>query len=176
MIAKLVVIAACAQLAACGSSKELEKPKPSAESELASYEQSFRPSDYDLDVKAFLADRKKEHELKVPPAEPPRTEPLVVVSGFRVQLLATTEVDEANALKADAETAFAGEWFYVIFDPPTYKVRGGNFLDRETAEAYAKLLQDSGYPDAWVVPEKVYKNIPPRPASTPPAETAPPKK
>jgi hypothetical protein len=176
MIVKFVVIVACSLIVGCGGSKELEKSKPPAESVLTSYEKTFRPSDYDVDVKTFLADLKKEPDPKTAPTEPPKAEPLSVASGFRVQLLATTDVDEANALKADAEAAFAGEWFYVIFDPPTYKLRAGNFVEREEAEAYAKLLQDSGYSDAWVVPEKVFKNIPPRPASVQPADTPPPKK
>jgi hypothetical protein len=173
MIARLVTIAACVLAAGCGGSKELEKEKPSAENKATSYEKSFRPSDYDRDIKAILAELKNAQELKAPPPEPPKPEPLVVGSGFRVQLLATTDVDEVNAMKAEAEAAFVGEWFYIIFDPPMYKLRAGNFVDREQAEAYAKLLQDSGYEEAWVVPEKVFKNIPPRTPSVQPTDTAP---
>jgi hypothetical protein len=70
-------------------------------------------------------------------------------------------------MKADAETQFPEEWFYVVYDAPTYKVRAGNFLERYEADRFGKLLAEKGYRDAWVVPEKVYKDAPPRPPQTP---------
>ncbi|MBF8248556.1 MAG: SPOR domain-containing protein, partial [Bacteroidetes bacterium] len=48
-------------------------------------------------------------------------------------------------------------------DPPSYKLRVGNFLNRADAEVYAQTFAAQGFPDAWVVPERVIKNIQPRP-------------
>ena len=166
-------IAVCALLIGCGGSKELEKPRPtSPNSELNKYEAEFRPSDYDMDVKVFFSELRREKERKSIPSEPAATEAPIVVPGFRVQLLATGEIDEANAKKAEVEAAFPGEWFYIAYDPPTYKLRAGNFLNRTDADMYAKLLSEKGFPDAWIVPERVFKNIQPRP--TPQLQEQPP--
>ncbi len=138
------------------------------------YEKDFRPSDYDMDVKVFLSEMKKGKDVRVNPAEPVVVEPPVVVPGYRVQLFATPEIDEANAKKNEAETAFPGQWFYLEYDPPTYKLRAGNFLNRNDADSYARYLAENGFPDAWIVPERVVKNIQPRIAPQP-QELSPPK-
>lgn len=159
----------------CGSSRETETSKgipPEAE-ELRRYEAEFRPSDYDVDVKTFFADLRKENERGKTAVEPPTTEPPVVVPGFRVQMLATSEIDEANAKKTEAEAAFPGEWFYIVFDPPTYKLRAGNFLRRADADTFARSISEQGYPDAWVVPERVIKNVLPRERPPQPEEHQP---
>lgn len=150
--------------AGCSSSKETEKskaPTPTT-TELQRYESDFRPSDYDVDAKTFLSDLRKEKELKSKQPEQPTAEPIVTVPGFRVQMFASSEIDSANARKLEAETAFPGEWFYVVYDPPTYKLRAGNFLTRADADVYAQFVAENGFPDAWIVPERVYKNIGPR--------------
>jgi hypothetical protein len=160
----------------CGGSKELEKPKiPSAENGDTANESVFRPSEYDMDVKVFFSELRKEKERKAIPSEPALLEPAVIVPGFRVQLFATEDIDEANLKKAEAEAAFPEEWFYIVFDPPAYKLRSGNFLSRPEADEYAKLLADNFFPDAWVVPERVIKNIKPRPLQQVPQEQQPPK-
>ena len=161
-------IVACSLLIGCRGSKELEKPKPTdTASDLKKYESEFRPSDYDMDVKVFFSELRREKERKTIPSEPAVTEALIIVQGFRVQLLATGEIDEANRKKAEVEAAFPEEWFYIAYDPPIYKLRAGNFLSRADADVYAKLFSEKGFPDAWVVPERVIKNIQPRPVQQP---------
>ncbi len=98
-----------------------------------------------------------EKKERADPYDPP-----VVVQGFRVQLFSTPEIDEANKKKVQAEAAFPDEWFYVVYDQPTYKLRGGNFVNRAGADAFAKYLTGKGFPDAWIVPEKIVKNPRPR--------------
>jgi hypothetical protein len=165
----MFVIIAALIVVGCGGSKELEKAKPSETASIVKeYEDKFRPSDYDMDAKIFLSELKREKEKKNAPGESPTTDPTVLISGFRVQMLATTDIDEANA---EAEATLVGEWLYITFDPPAYKLRAGNFLVRDDAEEYAKFLQENGYPDSWVVPEKVFKNVQPRPIP-PPTEPA----
>ena len=149
--------------AGCGGSKEAEKSNADvAVAEMRKYEADFHPSDYDMDVKVFLSELTKEKDHKTVTTEPSTVEPPVVVPGYRVQLLATPEIDEANTKKTEAETAFPDQWFYLVYDPPVYKLRAGNFLSRSDADAYARYLSDHGYPDAWIVPERVVKNIQPR--------------
>ncbi len=86
----------------------------------------------------------------------------ILVQGFRVQLFSTSQIDEVNAKKARAEAAFPEQWFYVVYEAPMYKLRGGNFVHRTEADSYAKYLTNKGFPDAWVVPEKILTNPQPR--------------
>ncbi len=153
----------------CSSPKETAKKSDTSttENEMATYETGFRPSDYDVDTKVFFSELKRESERKSIPSEPAVIEPPIIVSGFRVQLLSTTNIDEANTRKAEAEAAFPTEWFYIAYDPPAYKLRAGNFLNRADAESYMTFLSENGYLDAWVVPEKVVKNIQPKLIPTP---------
>jgi hypothetical protein len=162
-------------IAGCGSTREAEKMKtPSvATTDLQRYESEFRPSDYDLDVNVFLADLRKEKERKSIHTQQPLPEQTATLPGFRVQLFASSEIDSAVARKTEAEAAFPGEWFYIVYDPPTYKLRGGNFLNRADADAYAQFVSSNGFPDAWIVPERVFKNIPPRHISPPNPEELP---
>lgn len=98
-----------------------------------------------------------EKKEKVNPSNTP-----TIIQGYRVQLFSTSEIDDANAKKARAEAAFPDEWFYVVYDAPRYKLRGGNFVNRSSADAFAKHLTEKGFPDAWTVPEKILKNPQPR--------------
>lgn len=161
-------------LAGCASSPERgsEGREGGAPSALRQYENQFTPSDYDPDRPANAA---PDSGLGLRPVSADMTAPLPVamVPGFRVQLVATSSIDEVNARKTQAEEAFPGEWYYIEFDPPTYKLRAGNFQTRFEADRFARMLAARGFGDAWTVPERVFLSPPPPP---PPAKTqaAPP--
>lgn len=156
-------------LTGCGSSQE------SAEKgNLKDYEATFHPSEYDQPLEIFFpevhnATVKDSSAIAALPVQPPE-----LTQGYRVQIFATSSYDEAMSVKAAADSVFTDEWFYVVYDPPTYKVRAGNFLERYKADRFAKLLTEEGYKNSWVVPEKVFSAPPPRPAPAP-AEQSPPK-
>ncbi len=146
-------------LAGCGSTKETSEG-----TSLKEYEATFRPSDFDQPLQELLpraqgAAAKDSSAAIALPVLPPE-----LTQGYRVQIFATTSYDEAMSVKAAADSMFTDQWFYVVYDPPTYKVRAGNFLERYEADRFAKLLSEKGYNDSWVVPEKVFSNPPPRPA------------
>jgi hypothetical protein len=154
-------------LARCGPSSETQKEDASPDSaeDLWKYEAEFHPSDYEPDVAAILDEIKQiTKEDREAPAEIHSTEPVELVSGFRVQIFASSNIDVANAAKLEAEGLFPQQWFYLVYDAPTYKIRAGNFVRRYDADKFAKLLAEQGYRDAWIVPERVYKNPPERPA------------
>ena len=77
-----------------------------------------------------------------------------VGTGYRVQLIQTTEPDEAKDVERDAVLRF-DEGVYRIFDPPFYKVRVGDFADWYDAEKIQKLAILKGFREAWVVRTKV---------------------
>ena len=78
----------------------------------------------------------------------------VEISGFRVQIFATSEEHEARSIEEEALLTFTVP-VYLTFDPPNYKIRIGNCRTREEATAIKKTANKKGYRDAWVVPSKV---------------------
>lgn len=87
-------------------------------------------------------------------------------AGFRVQLLSTRNVAEADSVRdyfvAWADSTIAGYEpdAYVVFRSPNYRVRAGDFQNRDRAIHFSGMLK-SRYPDAWVVHERIEpSNVP----------------
>lgn len=152
-------------LIACGPSSEAtrEDKLPEHVEGLSKYEVDFQPSDYDPDVGAILEQDKKSTENDQEAlVDITSKEPVEFVPGFRVQILSSSSIDQANAAKLEAEALFPEQWFYLVYDAPTYKIRAGDFVQRFEADKFARQLAEHGYRDAWIVPERVYKNPPKR--------------
>lgn len=81
-------------------------------------------------------------------------------AGYRIQLISTRNVAEADSVRdhfvAWADSVIAGYEAdsYVIFRSPNYRVRVGDFQDRQRAIHFSGMLK-SKYPDAWVVHERI---------------------
>ena len=78
----------------------------------------------------------------------------IIIEGYRVQVLATRERFKAEKLQSDLEELFEYK-IYVIFEAPNYKVRIGDFIDRQKAEKFRKKLSDNGYSSAWIIRTKI---------------------
>ena len=148
----------------CTASEETTAEKTNdQDGRLRRLEMSFRPSDYDRPAKTSRKDilapesAVSDSSTATNPASTSEQVP-----GFRVQIVSTTSIDDANAQKALAESLFPGEWFYLQYDQPTYKIRAGNFLIRFDAERFRDQVSEKGFPGAWVVPERVFRQPPPR--------------
>jgi hypothetical protein len=76
------------------------------------------------------------------------------VAGFRVQLIATDSEVDARELEQKALLDFKNN-VYLIFDPPNYKVRVGDFQDRAQANEFKERAVRLGYVNAWVVQSRV---------------------
>lgn len=80
--------------------------------------------------------------------------------GYRVQILSTRDVVHADTTRdgfiAWADTTLAGYQpsAYVFFRQPYYRVRAGDFRDRELAIEFSRILKQY-YPDAWVVHDRI---------------------
>ena len=85
-------------------------------------------------------------------------ENLNTIPGFRVQIGSTQNLSEAVTERAKAETLLSGYNVYIIDDSPYYKVRIGDFRVRYNAAQAANLISSRGFPEAWVVPDNVFKN------------------
>jgi len=74
--------------------------------------------------------------------------------GFRVQIFSSFEKDEAERIAENARNKL-NEKVYVEFDPPYYKVRIGNIIDSEEAEALKTEIRSYGYSESLVVRTRI---------------------
>ena len=160
-----IVLIPAALLSACTPGRETthESPSSAPQDPMTRFEADFRPSDHDTlpaspsHAGAPLMRQDRDNPGNAATAEGEGE----LVQGFRVQIYSTTDIDAAKAKKLEAESYFPSEWFYLQYDPPTYKIRGGNFLQRYEAERFVRLAAEKGFADSWAVPEKVFKQAPP---------------
>lgn len=76
-------------------------------------------------------------------------------SGFRVQVLSTDDLDEANQMRSKIYFATDQKDVYVIFDPPFYKVQLGDFINSADADNLSFKLNQLGYSEARTVNETI---------------------
>jgi len=72
-----------------------------------------------------------------------------VSEGYRVQVLATRYFERADSLAVIMKSTLSDS-VYVDFEAPNYKVRVGDFIDRNSAESLQQDLVQMGYNSAWI--------------------------
>jgi len=60
--------------------------------------------------------------------------------GYRLQVLNTRNREEAFKVKADLLQKFPDQKVFALFQSPYFKIRFGNFTDRDEAEKYKKEI------------------------------------
>ncbi|PKD44553.1 SPOR domain-containing protein [Rhodohalobacter barkolensis] len=81
-------------------------------------------------------------------------------AGYRVQILSTRDVVHADTTRdnfvAWADTTMQGYKpnAYVHFRQPFYRVRAGDFQNREKAIEFSRLIKQE-YPEAWIVHDRI---------------------
>jgi hypothetical protein len=85
--------------------------------------------------------------------------PAEYVQGFRIQVYASSNYQIANSTKAQMIPVFPRDSIYVIYDPPVYKVRLGDFLTKMESTLKLEDAVKNGYKGAWVVPDRVVKHL-----------------
>lgn len=78
-----------------------------------------------------------------------------IVQGFRIQLYSSSNYDEAQGMKNVTQELAVPDSVYIVFDPPVYKLRVGDFVSRYEANQRLLYYISHGYRDAWVVPDRV---------------------
>lgn len=164
----LKILAAVVIVAGCGGTEETIRPAPpTAERQvrkeppkhpMSYYESTLRPAMFDADVDSVRRVHEAERErqaLEIPKDSLVLQEETIL--GFRIQISSTASIDDAGAVKAAAQTLFTADTVYVVYDPPVYKVRVGDFTSRLDANQRLPNVQEGGYPDAWIVPDKVVR-------------------
>ncbi|MFN3134049.1 MAG: SPOR domain-containing protein [Candidatus Kryptonium sp.] len=112
------------------------------------YEKQFNPALYDIKDLVFA------HLL------PTRGEETSL--GYRVQVLVTNRLDSANSVKNFLQSLLSSSNFhsqkvYIIYEPPNYKVRVGDFERLQDASILRKFLIENGFEYAWIVNDRIKK-------------------
>ncbi|MEE9288890.1 MAG: SPOR domain-containing protein [Bacteroidota bacterium] len=126
------------------------------------YEESFRPGDYDPSLSEIL---EQLTDTEQPESDTTTTAVTILadtVQGFRVQVVSTSDIEEASYLRDSVSVFLPDDWVYVIYHTPYYKVRVGDFLSRIEANRMSLFLRKNGFSDAWIVPDRVLKPPPPK--------------
>ena len=77
-----------------------------------------------------------------------------VSEGYRVQVLATRYFERAESLAVIMKNTVSDS-VYVDFEAPNYKVRIGDFIDRDSAESLQQELVQMGYNSAWILRTRI---------------------
>ena len=77
-----------------------------------------------------------------------------VSEGYRVQVLATRYFERAESLAVIMKNTVSDS-VYVDFEAPNYKVRIGDFIDRNSAESLQQELVQMGYYSAWILRTRI---------------------
>lgn len=75
--------------------------------------------------------------------------------GYRVQVVSTDDLNEANQVRAEIYEKTTKKEVYIIFEPPFYKVKVGDFTSKSEAENLRFKLNQLGYNESKVVQETV---------------------
>jgi len=75
--------------------------------------------------------------------------------GFRIQVLSSSNRDNAQKIKTDLMNKFPDHKSYILFQSPNFKVRIGNFLNREEAEKLRKQLNKFFPQGVYVVEDTI---------------------
>ncbi len=157
----LILFVVIGLIAGCSSTKQVSDPLGDRVS--PKYDESFDPNtlnDDDIVIAKI--------EPKVVEAENNNSENQLAdgeikfkeASGFRVQLVATKNIESATLTEQEAKDLFdtMKHKVYLIFDAPLYKVRVGDVINRNDADEIRDTAKDYGYREAFIVPSKV--NVP----------------
>lgn len=79
------------------------------------------------------------------------------ISGYRVQLMATTDAEKAMEFAEAVQPAFT-ESVYVEYQEPFYKVRLGDCQTREEAGHILSAVRANGFDEAWITETMVIQD------------------
>jgi hypothetical protein len=75
--------------------------------------------------------------------------------GYRVQVISTDDIEEANLVRSELYEQTTRKEVYIVFEPPFYKVKVGDFISKSEAENLRFKLNQLGYSESKVVQETV---------------------
>lgn len=81
---------------------------------------------------------------------------IVKLRGYRVQVLVTDDLDEANKVKSEIYFITNQKHVYVSFEPPFYKVKVGDYVQITDADNLQFKLNQLGYTESKVISDEVH--------------------
>jgi hypothetical protein len=158
----ILLPAVIALLTGCGSSggsrKDSETLPETRERKipLSQVESRFNPSEYDDDLNVVCDQHEIEQQRAANEAS---KDSLIIVSelsqGYRIQIFATGNIDEATVMRLTTIQRVTEDSVYIVYDPPVYKVRIGDFRTRAEASQKLGAMSSIGFADAWVVGDRI---------------------
>lgn len=79
--------------------------------------------------------------------------------GYRLQVISTNSRDQAFRIKTELLSRFPDHKTYTSYQSPLFKVRIGNFVKREDAEQFRKLLNRFYPKGVYVVEDVIEYNL-----------------
>ena len=148
-------------LISCAASKKEAKADESGKGEVVAYDESFDPltlNDDDIVIKLEKAKDNAHVE-----ADSGKEENVVLsdkvkhVQGYRVQIIATHDIESATFTRQRAEEQFGVMEYktYLVYEAPQFKIRIGDAVSRSDAEKIRDLARDYGYKGAFIVRSEV---------------------
>ena len=132
-------------------------------------DEKFDPLSVPLDDKVNIPEKSiKNVHVNSMPLDKPDLKPTIMdtsammekkINGFRIQIFATQDREQAYLLKEEALQIFGKSDInvYIEFDAPYYKIRVGDCSNREDAGNVKNIARNKGYNKAWVVKAIVYE-------------------
>lgn len=108
------------------------------------------PRSMDLVGNSIIAASSDEDTIVAPIENSPEEIDTLNSQAYRIQLFSTKVYGEARNELQVAEEIFDRPLF-MDYEVPYYKIRVGNFADRDKAEKYQQRARAAGYQNAWVV-------------------------
>jgi hypothetical protein len=153
---KIVIFVMAIIIAACSGSRETVKKDEGVSQ--GTYDESFDPlSLNDNDIVILPEEGGTADQNNSADDSGTSSGRISEVNGFRVQILATNNLEKASLVEQEAAERFSrdGHETYLVFEAPLYKIRIGDCTERQNAEAIRDLAKTFGYNGAFIVKSKV---------------------
>lgn len=160
---------------ACSTSREVTEggpADPESPDEVLATEEARALQQLLDETRSTLADLEESDQIEVPTLFEQEASSNSDASGnpyqgYRIQLISTRNVEEADTLSnqflewVESEALEYRPEAYVFFKQPYYRVHVGDFQSKARAADFTKLIKQK-YPEAWVVPDRIVPaNVPP---------------
>jgi hypothetical protein len=160
---RITAFLCCTLMLGCAASEPETSPreprqKNTSTAPLTVYERDFMPSHFDVAIAQVESSSQRytaREQDTITTATNTTTE---LTPGFRVQVMFSNSINEATKVKNEVALLFSADIVYVLYDSPYYKVRVGDYQERNDATQALKILIDKGYMQSWIVPDRVQKN------------------
>jgi hypothetical protein len=160
---RITVFLCCALILGCAASEPETLPREPRQktphtAPLTVYERDFTPSRFDVAIAQVESSSQRytaREQDTITTAANPTAE---LTPGFRVQVMFSNSIDEATKVKSEVALLFPADIVYMLYDSPYYKVRVGDYQERNNAAQALKILIEKGYMQSWIVPDRVQKN------------------